>query len=174
MHEGKIPSHTLPQYTFVDVPFVHFSYTLLTHPPHTLASPSPPLTHTSPTHTSPHRNLSHTSHTPSAHHTSPSLFLHTPLTPSPHTFPIAGENKPPGSVEGYSPKGKEGSSGTRASLSPKDKKLQASKYCWLCAFQFTMFKRQHHCRLCDASCCDDCCKKKGIIEGQQVMNTNYF
>ena len=96
----------------------------------------------------------------------PSLIYPSSLQPS-----FIGENKPPGSVEGYSPKGKEGAA-QRASLSPKDKKLQASKYCWLCAFQFTLFKRQHHCRLCDASCCDDCCKKKGILEGQQVMNMN--
>lgn len=40
--------------------------------------------------------------------------------------------------------------------------------CILCSFQFTMFKRQHHCRLCNASCCDDCSKKRVVIDGAQV------
>ena len=28
-----------------------------------------------------------------------------------------------------------------------------------------MFKRQHHCRLCDSTCCDDCSKKKAVVDG---------
>lgn len=40
--------------------------------------------------------------------------------------------------------------------------------CILCSFQFTMFKRQHHCRLCNASCCDDCSKKRVVIDGAQA------
>lgn len=32
--------------------------------------------------------------------------------------------------------------------------------CTLCMSGFTIFKRQHHCRLCETLCCDDCSKKR--------------
>ena len=54
-----------------------------------------------------------------------------------------------------------------ASEKPKDSK-ENFKMCALCDFKFTLFKRQHHCRLCDAVCCDECSKKKAIVEETQV------
>ena len=44
------------------------------------------------------------------------------------------------------------------------------KMCALCDFKFTMFKRQHHCRLCDVVCCDECSKKKAVVEHSQVRH----
>lgn len=43
-----------------------------------------------------------------------------------------------------------------------------STVCDLCGFIFTMFRRQHHCRLCNGSCCDDCSKKRISVEFSQV------
>lgn len=40
--------------------------------------------------------------------------------------------------------------------------------CSLCGFQFTIFKRQHHCRLCNTICCDDCSKKRCLFESAQI------
>ena len=63
-----------------------------------------------------------------------------------------------------------------ASEKPKDSK-DSFKMCALCDFKFTLFKRQHHCRLCDAVCCDECSKKKAIVEETQVyyfMNISAF
>jgi hypothetical protein len=40
--------------------------------------------------------------------------------------------------------------------------------CSLCWFQFSLFRRPHHCRLCDALTCDECSKKRVLIEYQQV------
>lgn len=31
-----------------------------------------------------------------------------------------------------------------------------------------MFKRQHHCRLCDTTCCDDCSRKRAVVDGNPV------
>ena len=53
--------------------------------------------------------------------------------------------------------------------SSKDKDKDKDKNCVLCDFKFTMFKRQHHCRLCDCVCCDDCSKKKALVEDSQVQ-----
>jgi ankyrin repeat protein len=49
------------------------------------------------------------------------------------------------------------------------KKDEKEKTCNLCDFKFTLFRRQHHCRLCDSVCCEDCGKKKAIVESQQVL-----
>ena len=63
---------------------------------------------------------------------------------------------------------------TSDDLSPKTKSKEKDgannkdKICNLCGFIFTMFKRQHHCRLCDSSCCDDCSKKRAVVQEQQV------
>jgi hypothetical protein len=40
--------------------------------------------------------------------------------------------------------------------------------CHLCGIHFTMFRRQHHCRLCNVLCCDECSKKRTVIDGNQV------
>ena len=40
--------------------------------------------------------------------------------------------------------------------------------CTLCGATFTLFKRQHHCRLCDSLCCDDCSKKRIVISKAPV------
>lgn len=40
--------------------------------------------------------------------------------------------------------------------------------CHLCGTLFTMFRRQHHCRLCNVLCCDECSKKRTVIDGNQV------
>ena len=92
-----------------------------------------------------------------------------------HYHPIAGwcwcqdgENKPLGGAPEAGKTAASGRERARSSLSPKEKDAQAGKYCWLCAFQFTLFKRQHHCRLCDASCCDECGKKKAVVDGKEV------
>jgi len=39
--------------------------------------------------------------------------------------------------------------------------------CNLCGVGFTLFRRQHHCRLCNTLCCDDCSRKRAILEGSQ-------
>jgi hypothetical protein len=44
----------------------------------------------------------------------------------------------------------------------------SEKLCSMCGFQFTMFKRQHHCRLCNCVCCDDCSKKRVHINNTPV------
>jgi hypothetical protein len=59
--------------------------------------------------------------------------------------------------------------GTLKGSSFSKKKDDKEKTCHLCDFKFTMFKRQHHCRLCDCVCCEDCGKKKAIVESQQVF-----
>lgn len=40
--------------------------------------------------------------------------------------------------------------------------------CTLCCVQFTLFRRQHHCRLCNALCCDECSKKRAVLDATQV------
>jgi len=40
--------------------------------------------------------------------------------------------------------------------------------CSFCSFVFTMFRRQHHCRLCNNLCCDECSKKRVIVDSSQV------
>jgi len=40
--------------------------------------------------------------------------------------------------------------------------------CTLCRATFTIFRRQHHCRLCDSLCCDECSKKRVTISKQAV------
>lgn len=45
---------------------------------------------------------------------------------------------------------------------------KGSTLCVLCSAGFSLFKRQHHCRLCSAICCDDCSKRRAIIDGTQV------
>ena len=47
----------------------------------------------------------------------------------------------------------------------EEKKEEESKNeCQLCSLEYSFFKRQHHCRLCAASCCDSCSKKQVIVE----------
>lgn len=40
--------------------------------------------------------------------------------------------------------------------------------CSLCLFQFSLFRRPHHCRVCDALTCDECSKKRCLVEYSQV------
>jgi hypothetical protein len=51
---------------------------------------------------------------------------------------------------------------------------EAKPCCSLCGFQFTMFKRQHHCRLCNCICCDDCSKKRAIIDAKEVQKFHFL
>jgi hypothetical protein len=66
------------------------------------------------------------------------------------------------------------SSASSDNLSPKKKegkdkdKSGKDKVCCLCDFKFTMFRRQHHCRMCDTVCCEDCSRKKATVEEKQV------
>ena len=60
---------------------------------------------------------------------------------------------------------------SKDSLKEKDSQKDREKICWLCEFKFTLFKRQHHCRLCDCVCCDDCSKKKALVDEVQVGDT---
>lgn len=54
---------------------------------------------------------------------------------------------------------------------PKDEKER----CVCCSINFTMFRRQHHCRLCACLCCDDCSKRRVILSGAQVWrNSSLF
>ena len=70
---------------------------------------------------------------------------------------------PGGSSRSGSPDGKPvGSSGGGGSPSGG-----VTPLCVLCGTGFTLFRRQHHCRLCNALCCDDCSKRRAVIEGSQ-------
>ena len=40
--------------------------------------------------------------------------------------------------------------------------------CLLCLTPFSMFRRQHHCRLCDALCCDECSRKRILVDKAPV------
>jgi hypothetical protein len=42
--------------------------------------------------------------------------------------------------------------------------------CLLCLTPFSMFRRQHHCRLCDALCCDECSRKRVLVDKVPVSN----
>jgi len=42
--------------------------------------------------------------------------------------------------------------------------------CLLCSTQFTLFRRQHHCRLCGILCCDDCSKKRASVQNELVRS----
>ena len=46
---------------------------------------------------------------------------------------------------------------------------ESADKCSMCWFQFSLFRRAHHCRLCDALCCDDCSKKRCLIDYSQVL-----
>jgi hypothetical protein len=37
--------------------------------------------------------------------------------------------------------------------------------CVLCSAAFSFFKRQHHCRVCNSLCCDDCSRKRVLMAG---------
>lgn len=50
--------------------------------------------------------------------------------------------------------------------------VDAENRCLLCACQFTMFRRQHHCRLCNALCCDDCSKKRVVLDSSSVRDND--
>lgn len=49
---------------------------------------------------------------------------------------------------------------------------ESADRCSLCLFQFSFFRRPHHCRLCDALCCDECSKKRCLVEYSQVGQMN--
>jgi ankyrin repeat protein len=59
-----------------------------------------------------------------------------------------------------------------------------SSLCVLCSTSFSLFRRQHHCRICNVLCCDDCSKKRVVLEGTQqracdscfniIVNKNYM
>lgn len=40
--------------------------------------------------------------------------------------------------------------------------------CILCSASFTLFKRMHHCRMCEVLVCDDCSKKRAIVDASPV------
>jgi len=40
--------------------------------------------------------------------------------------------------------------------------------CLLCSAHFTLFLRQHHCRLCNALCCDTCSRRRATVEAKDV------
>ena len=42
------------------------------------------------------------------------------------------------------------------------------KLCGACGIGYTMFRREHRCRLCCISCCDDCSKKRVTMVGLPV------
>ena len=42
-----------------------------------------------------------------------------------------------------------------------------STQCVLCSTPFSLFRRQHHCRMCNVLCCDDCSKKRVILDSTQ-------
>jgi hypothetical protein len=46
--------------------------------------------------------------------------------------------------------------------------IDGKETCSLCSFQFTLFKRQHHCRMCSILCCDDCSRKRVFVDFDQV------
>ena len=72
---------------------------------------------------------------------------------------------PGGSSRSGSPDGKPvGSSSGGGGGSPSG---GVTPLCVLCGTGFTLFRRQHHCRLCNALCCDDCSKRRAVIEGSQ-------
>ena len=50
--------------------------------------------------------------------------------------------------------------------------LDAREKCVLCAVAFTFFRRVHHCRLCDVACCDDCSRKRGIINNKVYQSAS--
>lgn len=61
-------------------------------------------------------------------------------------------------------------------MSPAEESAEQQRYwsepadrCHLCAIHFTMFRRQHHCRLCNVLCCDECSRKRTVIDGNQVL-----
>jgi ankyrin repeat protein len=41
----------------------------------------------------------------------------------------------------------------------------AGPTCSLCGCGFTLFRRQHHCRVCNALCCDDCSRRRAVLAG---------
>ena len=57
---------------------------------------------------------------------------------------------------------------SKDSLKEKEGQKDREKVCWLCEFKFTLFKRQHHCRMCDCVCCDECSRKKALVDEAQV------
>lgn len=46
--------------------------------------------------------------------------------------------------------------------------IDGKETCSLCSFQFTLFKRQHHCRMCSILCCDACSSKRTIVDSNQL------
>lgn len=45
---------------------------------------------------------------------------------------------------------------------------QTPPLCQLCCSAFTLFRRQHHCRLCSALTCDECSKRRATVGGTAV------
>mmetsp|Transcript_35397 Transcript_35397/g.77942 ORF Transcript_35397/g.77942 Transcript_35397/m.77942 type:complete len:975 (-) Transcript_35397:66-2990(-) len=54
------------------------------------------------------------------------------------------------------------------SAEKKVKGVLAADRCVLCSVQYGIFKRPHHCRLCGVGCCDDCSKRRVLIDAAQV------
>lgn len=46
--------------------------------------------------------------------------------------------------------------------------LQTPPLCQLCCAAFTLFRRQHHCRMCSALTCDECSKRRATVRGANV------
>jgi hypothetical protein len=46
--------------------------------------------------------------------------------------------------------------------------LDGKDKCILCSAGFSFFRRQHHCRLCNVLCCDDCSKKRVIMQSKVI------
>jgi ankyrin repeat protein len=51
--------------------------------------------------------------------------------------------------------------------------LDGKEKCVMCSINFTLFRRQHHCRLCNCLCCDECSRKRVTMASSQVTET-YF
>eukprot|EP01039_Chlorochromonas_danica_P008537 gene8537-9410_t len=72
-----------------------------------------------------------------------------------------------GAAGGEEVAGGAGSANVSVKSNPGDTNKAGSK-CKLCGVTFTMFRRCHHCRLCNVACCDDCSKKRCFVDNAQV------
>ena len=65
------------------------------------------------------------------------------------------------------------------SLKPEDNSafscypMDSKEKCVLCSTTFSLFKFAYKCKLCDATCCDDCSKKR-VILNKKVSNYVYI
>lgn len=55
---------------------------------------------------------------------------------------------------------------------PWDFNFNKKEYCELCALEFTLLSRRHHCRKCERSCCGDCSSMMVVKGGEQTRFCN--